>query len=164
MFRIHQFTFNVGDKLYTAAREYRLSQLQAYLDYASDGEDDFPIRRFTERESAATQAVGYGKTMMVFHMASRLLGEDTFINGLRRFYDDYLFEEANWDDLIHSFETASDRSLSAWFEQWIGRPGAPILSVARIAGGDDETVRLVEVATDPHLEWALGEVDLRDVG
>ena len=154
-----------------AAREYRLSQLQAYLDYVGDGGGDFPIRRFTERESAATQAVGYGKTMMVFHMASRLLGEDTFFNGLRRFYSEHLFEEANWDDIIHSLEAACDRPLSEWFEQWIGRPGAPILSVARVAGGGDGTGVWVELSQEqpfydlqvPIQYDSCGEVHLRDV-
>jgi hypothetical protein len=115
----------------TAARDYRLSQLQSYLDYASSRERDFALRDFTERESASTQAVGYGKTMMVFHMTRRLVGEDAFFDGLRRFYSEHLFEEASWDDIVHSLEAASDRSLAEWFEQWIGRPGAPVLSVAR---------------------------------
>ena len=155
----------------TAARDYRLSQLQAYLDYASEGGGDFPIRRFTERESAATQAVGYGKTMMVFHMARRLLGEDTFFNGLRRFYNEHLFQEANWDDLIHSLEMASDRPLAAWFEQWIGQPGAPILSVARVAGGGDGTGVRVELRQEqpfydlqvPIQYDSSGEVHSREV-
>ena len=123
-----------------AARDYRLSQLQSYLDYASSGERDFALRDFKERESAATQAVGYGKTMMVFHMTRRLLGDDIFFNGLRGFYSEHLFEEANWDDVVHSFETASGQALAAWFEQWIGQPGAPVLSVASVGGsggGDD---------------------------
>ncbi len=120
-----------------SARDYRLKQLQAYLDYASSGEHDFALRRFTERESAATQAVGYGKTMMVFHMTRQLLGDDVFFDGLRRFYEENLFEEASWDDIVTSFEAMSGRSLDAWFEQWIGRPGAPVLSVARSADGDD---------------------------
>ncbi|MCK4773640.1 MAG: M1 family peptidase, partial [Candidatus Krumholzibacteria bacterium] len=114
-----------------SAREYRLKQLQAYLDYASSGEHDFALRRFTERESASTQAVGYGKTMMVFHMTRQLLGDDVFFDGLRRLYNERCFEEASWDDIVGSFEVVSGRSLEAWFEQWIGRPGAPVLSVAR---------------------------------
>jgi hypothetical protein len=114
-----------------AAREYRLAQLQGYLDYASAGGKDFALRDFTERESASTQAVGYGKTMMVFHMARRLLGEDLFLQGLRRLYGERLFQEAGWDDVVASFEAASGRPLGPWFEQWIGRPGAPFLSVAR---------------------------------
>lgn len=117
-----------------AAREYRLSQLQGYLDYASSGGKDFALRRFTERESASTQAVGYGKTMMVYHMVRRFLGDETFFEGLRRFYKDYLFKEASWDDLVASFEAASGKPLAPWFEQWIGRPGAPVLSVAHVEG------------------------------
>jgi aminopeptidase N len=118
-----------------SAREYRLKQLQAYLDYASTGEHDFALRGFTERESASTQAVGYGKTMMVFHMTRQLLGDDTFFDGLRQFYKENRFKEASWDDVVHSFDAASGRSLEAWFEQWIGRPGAPVLSVTRREGG-----------------------------
>jgi hypothetical protein len=120
-----------------AARDYRLKQLQSYLDYASSGEHDFALRRFTERESASTQAVGYGKTMMVFHMTRQLLGDDVFFDGLRRLYNERCFEEASWDDIVRSFEAVSGRSLEAWFEQWIGRPGAPVLSVTRSAGGHD---------------------------
>jgi hypothetical protein len=116
-------------------RDYRLKQLQAYLDYASAGQNDFALRRFTEREGPSTQAVGYGKTMMVFHMARQFLGDDDFFDGLRRLYRQKLFQEANWDDVVASFEAASGRELAAWFEQWIGRPGAPVLSVATGAGG-----------------------------
>jgi aminopeptidase N len=121
----------------TAARDYRLKQLQAYLDYAGSGAHDFALSRFTERESASTQAVGYGKTMMVFHMTRQLLGDDAFFDGLRRFYNEKRFEEASWDDIARSFEAASGRSLDAWFEQWVSRPGAPVLSVSRSASGDD---------------------------
>jgi hypothetical protein len=137
-----------------AAREYRLSQLQGYLDYASSGGKDFALRRFTERESASTQAVGYGKTMMVHHMVRRLLGDETFFDGLRHFYKDHLFKEASWDDLISSFETVSQRPLAEWFEQWIGRPGAPVLSVARAEGEGDGTwieVRQEEPFYDLHV-------------
>ena len=122
-----------------AAREYRLSRLQAYLDYAATGGRDFPLRRFTERENASTQAVGYGKTMMVFHMARRRMGDDDFFAGLRRFYKDYLFRKASWDDLVGSFEKATGRSWADWFEQWIGRPGAPVLSVSRVEEGPGGT-------------------------
>jgi hypothetical protein len=120
-----------------AAREYRLKQLQAYLDYASSGEHDFALRQFTERESASTQAVGYGKTMMIYHMTRQLLGDDVFFDGLRRFYKEKLFEEASWDDIVRSFEAVSGRSLESWFEQWIDRPGAPMLSITRRACSTD---------------------------
>ena len=117
-----------------AARDYRLTQLQGYLDYASTGGRDFALRRFTERESPATQAVGYGKTMMVFHMARRQLGDEVFFAAIRRFYAENLFHEAGWNEVVRSFEAAAPAVapgvVDAWFEQWLSRPGAPVLSVA----------------------------------
>jgi hypothetical protein len=137
----------------SAAREYRLKQLQAYLDYASSGGRDFPLRGFTERESASTQAVGYGKTMMVFHMARQKLGDDTFFRGLQHLYNEKLFEEASWDDIVGSFEAVSQRDLARWFEQWIGRPGAPVISVAASRGAG--TVRIEIRQQEPLYEVAV---------
>ena len=99
----------------SAAIDYRRNQLQAYLDYASSGERDFPLHEFKERESASTQAVGYGKTMMVFHMAEERAGRETFLKALRSFYHDHLFEEASWDDIIAAFEETGDRGWRDWF-------------------------------------------------
>jgi len=147
-----------------AARDYRLKQLQGYLDYASSGAHDFALRRFTERESAATQAVGYGKTMMVFHMARRMLGDDAFFAGLRLLYKEKLFQEASWDDIVHSLDVASHSDLGAWFEQWIGRPGAPVLSVARV--GEAIELRQAEPFYDvtvPVVYDVGGEVRSMDV-
>jgi aminopeptidase N len=152
-----------------AAREYRLTQLQGYLDYASAGGKDFALRDFTERESASTQAVGYGKTMMVYHMARRLLGEETFFDGLRRFYKDFLFREARWDDVVASFEAVSERELAGWFEQWIGRPGAPFLTVSRSHGEEGglwidvrQEEPLFDVRVPVHYE-VDGEVRVREL-
>ncbi len=111
-----------------AAADYRRAQLQGYLDYAVAGGRDFPLRKFKERESASTQAVGYGKTMMVFHMAERRAGTEEFLSALRRFYREHLFEEASWDDLVAAFSAGGDTSWKPWFEQWIGRTGALQLS------------------------------------
>jgi aminopeptidase N len=128
------------------AREYRLTQLQGYLDYAVGGGRDFPLREFRERESFSTQAIGYGKTMMVFHMLRRKLGDAAFDAGLRRLYTDFRFRAASWDDLVASFERASGQKLADWFEAWIGRPGAAQLSAELGSQGADECiVRLRQV-------------------
>ncbi len=168
-----------------AARDYRLSQLQGYLDYASSGGRDFALRRFTERESPATQAVGYGKTMMVFHMARKLWGDAVFFTALQHFYKEKLFQEASWDDLVRSFAVtveadgapggaagAAPPLVTPWFEQWIGRPGAPVLSVSRgpaSAGGPRLEIRQAEPFYDLRvpIRYELGgemrsrEVELR---
>jgi hypothetical protein len=148
-----------------AARDYRLKQLQAYLDYARSGAHDFALRQFTERESAATQAVGYGKTMMVFHMTRRLLGDDVFFDGVRRLYEEKLFEEASWDDIVRSFEKVSHRPLGAWFDQWIGRSGAPVLSVVRNGNAvelhQEEPVYDVAVPVSFRVDGEVRALDVR---
>ena len=55
--------------------EYRRDTLQKYRSYVRDGRD-FPLTEFRSRHSAATEAVGYGKTLMVFHMLRQRLGDD----------------------------------------------------------------------------------------
>ena len=111
-----------------AARDYRRSALVAYLDFASSGERDFPLRDFRERSDFGTQAVGYSKSLMVFHMLEQRLGAERFLDGLRLFYRRHLFEPARWDDLATAFSEVADEDLGAWFAQWVDRPGAIVLS------------------------------------
>ncbi len=61
--------------------EYRRDALQKYRNYVQEG-DDFPLSEFRSRHSAATEAVGYGKTLMVFHMLRRQLGDEVFRRAL----------------------------------------------------------------------------------
>jgi hypothetical protein len=116
-----------------AARAYRRSTLVRYHDFASKGGKDFALARFREREDAATQAVGYGKSLMVFHMLRRDLGEQIFFGALRRFYAAHLFEKASWHDLEAAFEAESSRDLTSFFEQWLSRTGAPNLSLDSVS-------------------------------
>jgi hypothetical protein len=120
-----------------AAAEYRRGALLGYRDFAAQGGKDFPLVKFRERDSAATQAVGYGKTMMVFHMLDEMLGREKFDAALREFYERKMFSEASWNDLRASFERQSKTNLEPWFEQWIDRPGAPRLAIenAKIRSG-----------------------------
>ena len=108
--------------------EYRKEMLARYKNYVSEGED-FPLSQFTSRNSAATQAVGYGKTLMLWHMLRIELGDELFIDGLRQFYDRYQFQRASFADIENIFSELSGRDLSAFFEQWVNRTGAPQLAV-----------------------------------
>lgn len=109
--------------------DYRRTSLQRYTDYVT-GERDFPLTEFLARHSEATQAVGYDKGMMFFHMLRRQLGDEMFLNGLRRFYRDNLFQRAGFSELRASFENVSGRNLEREFRQWTQQPGAPVLAVA----------------------------------
>ena len=111
-----------------AGHEYRKEMLARYKNYVSKGED-FPLSQFTSRNSAATQAVGYGKTLMLWHMLRIELGDELFIDGLRQFYDSYKFQRASFADIENLFSELSGRDLSGFFAQWVNRTGAPKLAV-----------------------------------
>lgn len=55
------------------AKEYRMASLQKYSDYVKKAKD-FPLTKFRSRHSSASEAVGYGKSMMFFSYAAPKIG------------------------------------------------------------------------------------------
>ncbi len=108
-------------------REYRRHVLEKYTNFASGEGRDFPLVDFRERHDPATEAVGYGKALMVFHMLRRRLGDKRFLEALRAFYLGMRFKRASWADLRRFFEAVLGRDLGPWFAQWIREKGAPSL-------------------------------------
>jgi hypothetical protein len=110
--------------------EYRRAALQQYADYVSH-ERDFPLAEFTARHSPATQAVGYGKALMVFHMVRRDLGDDAFLAALRDVFQRFRFRRASFDDLERAFARAAN-GPAVPLGSWIDKPGAPALTVNHV--------------------------------
>lgn len=115
-----------------AARDYRRNQLQEYLNYVREGRD-FALTDFRSRHDASSAAVGYGKSMMIYHMLRRQLGKEAFWRSLADFYDEFLFRRANWDDVLAAFADHAPRPMNKtrFYEQWISRTGAPSLTLAK---------------------------------
>lgn len=132
-----------------AAEDSRREALLGYRDFAAKGGKDFPLVNFRERDSAATQAVGYGKTMMVFHMMRKKLGDEKFDAALRGFYRENLFREAGWEDLRRAFETEGGADFTSWFAQWLERDGAPRLTVEEVREDRGKRVKGVLVQEEP---------------
>ncbi|MCX5786266.1 MAG: M28 family peptidase [Elusimicrobia bacterium] len=116
-------------------KEYRETTLQKYADYVLEGKD-FPLTEFRSRDSSVSEAVGYGKALMLYHMLRNVLGDARFKTGLRDFYADNRFRLAGFDDLKKAFEkrTGSGR-LDRFFTQWTERAGAPELALKNIRTG-----------------------------
>ena len=114
--------------------EYRRGTLQKYLSYVRDGRD-FPLTEFRGRESAATEAVGYGKALMGFHMVRRHVGDAPFRKVLARFYADFRGKRATFDDFRATAETVSGKPLAWLFDGWVKRAGAAelVLGPAAVA-------------------------------
>lgn len=105
-------------------REYRLQILRNFTTLVNAG-NDFPLSQFKGRHDPSSQAIGYGKAAMVFHMVRRSIGDRAFWDGLRDVFRDKLFKEASWKDFQIAFERRAGVSLESFFEQWIFRKGAP---------------------------------------
>ena len=88
------------------------------------------------------RAVVYNKGAMVLHMLRRLVGDEAFFNGLRRFYDENRFQKAGTDGLRQAFEAETGRPLSRFFDRWIYGADLPALTwTTRTEGsGDDQAV------------------------
>ena len=97
-----------------------------------------------ENEPRVFRALVYNKGAMVLHMLRRLIGDEAFFNGLRRYYNEMRFQMAGTDDLIRAFETEAKRSLEDFFERWIHESNIPELrfsyrTEARLSGQQGET-------------------------
>ncbi len=110
------------------ASAYRRSTLLAYSNYVRE-QSDFPLTEFRGRHSSVTQAVGYGKTLFLFHMLRRHLGDQAFIETLRKFYQAYRYSKASFADIEKAFGQYSKVPLTTFFQQWIRRAGAPALRI-----------------------------------
>ena len=81
-----------------AGAEYRKDMLGRYRSFVTDAAD-FPLSQFTSRNSAASQAIGYGKTLMVWHMLRVELGDELFLQGLRDLYSERRFQRTSFADI-----------------------------------------------------------------
>jgi hypothetical protein len=130
-------TTYVADYLYKErsspeeGKEYRLKILREYSTLVSS-ENDFPLASFTERDSPASGAIGYGKGAMVFHMARRMAGEEAFWEGLRDLVREKMFREATWSDFAEAFGRKSGIDFAPFFRQWVERRGAPVVALKAV--------------------------------
>jgi hypothetical protein len=127
-------TTYVADYLYKEnssaeeAKEYRLQILRNFSTLVQE-ENDFPLALFQGRYDPASQAIGYGKGAMVFHMLRRKLGDKPFWEALRELYREKCFQNTSWQDFQKAFERHGERDLQGFFDQWVNRKGAPRLSL-----------------------------------
>ncbi len=128
-------TAYLADHLYkeqqSQGAEYRRDTLRKYRDFVKEGRD-FPLTEFRSRHSPATEAVGYGKALMTFHMVRRQVGDEAYARGLQRFYREQRGRRASFDDLARAQGAAASTDLTPFFRQWVTRPGAPDLRVADV--------------------------------
>lgn len=112
--------------------EYRRATLQKFTDYVNPS-NDFPLSKFSSRYNAPSEAIGYGKSMMIWNMLREEVGDEMFVRGFQKFYRDNKFRAASFNDIRTAFETVSGKDLKQFFDQWVNRKGAPELSISNVS-------------------------------
>ena len=72
----------------------------------------------------------YQKGAWVLHMLRNEIGNESFLKGLRLFYDRYRNSNALTDDFKHVMEEVSGKELTVFFRQWLWVPGQPELKIS----------------------------------
>ena len=103
---------------------YRRSTLQKFTNVVTP-ENDFPLYEFISRHNASSEAIGYGKSLMMWHMLRMMTGDKQFLKGLSDFYEGHKFRPASFDDIRKSMEAVTGTGLEPFFLQWTTRTGAP---------------------------------------
>ena len=83
---------------------------------------------------SAYGAIVYEKAPAVLKQLNYFLDEDNFRQGLRLYLKEHAYANAEWADLVHAFEVASDQAghhqdVQTWAKSWITRRGMPEVTV-----------------------------------
>jgi aminopeptidase N len=117
--------------------EYRRKALERYSNFASKYRD-IALTDFRSRHDEASQAVGYSKSMMLFHMLRKRLGEKRFNENLQALWQEYQFRFASFPEVLKQLSAGSDINQQQFVSQWLDRVGAPEISLA------DASVRQID--------------------
>ena len=91
------------------------------------------------------RALVYNKGAAVLHMLRRLVGDEVFFNGLRRFYFNQKFDKAGTNDLQRAFEEEAGQSFERFFERWIYGSTLPRLRYTATLEEGGVTVRFTQM-------------------
>jgi aminopeptidase N len=141
--------------------DHRRNTIQRYLDFVdTDASQDFPLVDFRGRFSAASEAVGYGKMLMTFHMLRRQLGDEVFRAGLKQLWKSKRFSRATIDDVAAAFSTAAGRDVGPFMTAWTTRTGIPALHLDEVReqlreGGLHRTAGVAISQTQAGAPWPM---------
>jgi len=69
----------------------------------------------------------YEKGGLVLHMLRTELGDDLFWSGLQTYLGRHAHSIVETNDLMRALESVSGKSLERFFDQWVYRPGHPVV-------------------------------------
>lgn len=119
----NEFTYG-RDKMAADLREDRKTVLDFYK------QEKLPIV-FTKLPTDLLSILSpnsYQKASWVLHMLRNEVGNEAFWRGVKLYYNTYKNGNATTEDFSRIMEQASGKNLSTFFNQWLNRPGQPLLT------------------------------------
>ena len=95
----------------------------------------------------------YQKGAVILGMMRTWLGDSVFAAGLRTYLQAHRYGNATTDDLRKALELASGKDLTAFFDEWIARPGWPRMSITLRRNGTGWTAIFTQVQQQQQPSW-----------
>ncbi len=102
------------------SRRIQKINLQKFTDFVNE-RNDFPLSKFLSRTDGPSEAIGYGKSLMMFHMLRLKVGDENFTRAFQSFNRNNKFKKASYKDIQDAFEDVIGEDLNWFFDQWINR-------------------------------------------
>src|SRR5206468_4007146 len=107
----------------------RAGNLRSYL---------FEAQRYKRPISTALYANGdvmfddhtYPRGSLIMHLLRRTLGDKDFFAGLGYYLKTNAYQPVDTQDLIKAINTKTGKDVTAFFDQWVFKPGHPIVETS----------------------------------
>jgi hypothetical protein len=95
------------------------------------------------------RALVYNKSAVVLQMLRRMIGDEAFLGGLRRFYSTWRFKKAGTEDFQAALQAGTSMKLDRFFDRWFRGFNRPRIRVVWHNGQDGRSAAVrVEQTTD----------------
>jgi hypothetical protein len=118
------------------------SVLRQWRKWSLDRSDQGPVYLgyrlgHIRNDSRTFRALVYNKGAAVLHMLRRLVGDEPFFRGIRRYYVESRFRKAGTEDLRRAMEVETGRPLERFFQRWIYNATLPRVTFSyRVEGSE----------------------------
>lgn len=97
----------------------------------------------------------YNKAPSILKQLEFLVGAEAFQRGVQVFLRNHAYGNATWQELLSAIGRAAGRDLSAWGQQWMLRPGMPLVSQELVVkNGRIARLALIQRPAQPGLSGA----------
>jgi aminopeptidase N len=112
-----------GEGAYDRERD---GNLRAYVSESRSYKRPLSTHRYADKNALFDRHT-YPKGGLILHMLRRELGDAELFRGLHRYLEVNAYQPVDAHDLSKAIEDATGHNVDGFFEQWIYKPGHPVL-------------------------------------